>query len=278
MRPGDLLAESESAARLQPCGQIYARSRRSSRGIGPGSYSLDLLLHQSAVAATWSAFGPTGDRYVLKLAGGDANSNAAARRYLAQEYQLNSSLSHPRIRAPLAWVEDASASAIVFEYLGGGDLVSLTGSPPAHWAGPMIELAEALRYLHGQGYVHRDIKARNVMFDDAGRSALIDFASCARSGTAWQLAGISAGYQRRGHHETIEHDDDLYCFAVLLYELLTGTLPVIGSQLDSALDQYAALRRSKLTSLVVEILQAAAVNAEEKLHEVSVALEDYLQD
>ncbi len=62
--------------------------------------------------------------------------------------------------------------AIVLEFCGGGDLKRALRAPPGdvwRWA---VQLAEALRYLHASGQVHRDIKGENMLLSgDGGRLA-----------------------------------------------------------------------------------------------------------
>ncbi|QDH69500.1 bifunctional serine/threonine-protein kinase/formylglycine-generating enzyme family protein [Marilutibacter alkalisoli] len=93
-------------------------------------------------------------------------------------------------------------------------------------------LLSALEYAHGNGVVHRDVKAENVMFDDADRPLLVDFGIALRRGygprvTATGLAVGSTAYmapeQARG--EDVDGRADLYSLAVLVWEMLTGELP-----------------------------------------------------
>lgn len=93
-------------------------------------------------------------------------------------------------------------------------------------------LLSALEYAHARGIVHRDVKAENVLFDNADRPLLTDFgiALSKRDSTRITTAGLavgSGGYmapeQARG--EVVDGRADLYSVGVLAYELLTGHLP-----------------------------------------------------
>lgn len=93
-------------------------------------------------------------------------------------------------------------------------------------------LLSALEYAHARGIVHRDVKAENVLFDNADRPLLTDFgiALSKRDQTRITTAGLavgSGGYmapeQARG--EVVDGRADLYSVGVLAYELLMGRLP-----------------------------------------------------
>jgi tRNA A-37 threonylcarbamoyl transferase component Bud32 len=94
-------------------------------------------------------------------------------------------------------------------------------------------LLSVLGYAHARNIVHRDVKAENVLFDDADRPLLADFGIALRKDwggarvTATGLAVGSTAYmapeQARG--EVVDGRADLYALGVLMWEMLTGRLP-----------------------------------------------------
>ena len=101
-------------------------------------------------------------------------------------------------------------------------------------------LFEALAVLHAADKVHRDIKPGNVLVTHAGRVVLIDFglvtesfsgSASATVGTPTYMAPEQAASQGVGPGA------DLYAVGVMLYEILTGTLPVDGPPLQVLIDK-----------------------------------------
>ncbi len=93
-------------------------------------------------------------------------------------------------------------------------------------------LLSALGYAHARGTIHRDVKAENVLFDEAGRALLADFGIALRRGfgTRVTTAGVAVGStaymapeQARG--KEVDPRTDLYAVGVLAWEMLTGELP-----------------------------------------------------
>ncbi len=96
-------------------------------------------------------------------------------------------------------------------------------------------LLSALEYAHTRGIVHRDVKAENVLFDNADRPLLTDFGIASATDRLHHTQGSEvkgkfsymAPEQARG--EVVDGRADLYSVGVLAYELLSGRLPYLSS-------------------------------------------------
>jgi eukaryotic-like serine/threonine-protein kinase len=153
-----------------------------------------------------------------------------------REAQSAAVLSHPNIVSIYDRGESEEGTYyIAMEYLCGGtlkDRILKRGAlPPRTAAAVALQIAEALRAAHEAGVVHRDIKPHNVLVTEAGNVKVGDFgiARAASSSTMTRTGSIlgTAHYisPEQAMGEPVGPQSDLYSLGVVLYEMLTGTLP-----------------------------------------------------
>jgi serine/threonine protein kinase len=188
-------------------------------------WRVERRLGTGSLFEVWSARAGDGNRAVIKTLNAERREEPLAGRILRKEFAWLDAVQHPNIVRVLALLDTPRSPAFVAEYLGGGDMVSLAGAQPRHWLAPLRDLVSALAYLHGRGIVHRDIKARNVMFHRDGSVRLIDFASALPVGASVPAWGATAAHGSRRMSREARAEDDVYALAVLVYELFTGRLP-----------------------------------------------------
>jgi serine/threonine-protein kinase len=187
-------------------------------------------LHSGRLTQIWRAAARNGTVVAVKTPASEWAEHAGAHEWLRREYSCLARLEHANIVRALDFVERRGRCALIMEYLGGGDLVPLAGTAAPHWIESVAALARALLHVHDRGYVHGDVKARNALFRDArARSAkLADFGSALPIGTPLAAEHGTAAHRppmAGGRDRAAGPDADVYAFAVLLYELLTGRLP-----------------------------------------------------
>jgi len=170
----------------------------------------------------WQATDDMGRSHILKT---------GSSRLVEREFETLSALSHRNIVDATDCFNGEEGTFVVLEYLSGGDLVSLAGQAPNDWLASIADVIDALRYLQGRGMVHRDLKARNVLFDAEGIARLIDFESALPVGSQWSFGGTTpiAVTPERGD-APVSTADDVYALTCLLHEMLYGMPPGPGER------------------------------------------------
>lgn len=157
------------------------------------------------------------------------------RRFRA-EAQAAAALNHPHVVGIYDWGEDDSSPFLVLELFAGGSLRDLLDTGRRLSVAQAVAIgrqaADALAFAHGRGVVHRDVKPANLLFDGEGRLAVADFGLArALSEAAWtEPAGATVGTARYASPEqatgaTVDGRGDVYALALVLYEVVTGTVP-----------------------------------------------------
>jgi serine/threonine protein kinase len=156
-----------------------------------------------------------------------------------REINLNRKIKHPNV----ARIHDFGSSGefpfITMEYIPGRDLKTLVRergrlSPPEA-VSILRQVALGSHAAHRLGIVHRDLKSANVMIDDEGAVAILDF-GLARAKTSARITLDSAmvgtpNYMspEQAMGKPADARSDIYAIGVIGFELLTGRLPFSGS-------------------------------------------------
>jgi serine/threonine protein kinase/tetratricopeptide (TPR) repeat protein len=113
------------------------------------------------------------------------------------------------------------------------------------------DLCRALAAVHQRGFLHRDVKAQNVMREAGGRTVLMDFGAGEAVATASADLAGSPAYLAP---EILEGappspQSDIYSLGVLMYHLVSGAFPVSAGSLDEFRAHHRAGKRRLLTDL-----------------------------
>ncbi len=136
-------------------------------------------------------------------------------------------LDHPGVLKLDDPQQDGPFVFLPMELAAGGDASWLRGASWQRVLPVLLQAARVLEHAHERGVVHRDLKARNVLFDTLGNVLLSDFGTAARTGSSDAPASgspFSASPQQL-RDEPAATADDVYGLGALAYELLTRYPP-----------------------------------------------------
>jgi len=172
-----------------------------------------------------------------------------ARARFFREAEMAARLQHRDIVTIYDAGEDQDLAYIAMEFVKGRDLLqhTLPGRllPVPAVLQTIARVAQALAYAHSQGVVHRDIKPANVMIDPASDTVKVtDFgiaritdASRTRTGMVLGTPSFMSPEQMAGRR--VDGRSDLYSLGVMLFQLLTGSLPHASESMATLMYQIA---------------------------------------
>lgn len=220
-------------------------------------YQIVRTLGEGGMANVYLAYDTILNRDVaVKILRGDlANDEKFVRRF-QREALAASSLSHPNIVEMYDVGEDDGQYYIVMEYVEGKTLKQLLKKRGhltiTETVDIMLQLTDGIAHAHDSYIIHRDIKPQNIMIEDNGRIKITDFgiAMALNSTQLTQTNSVmgSVHYlppeQANGKGSTVK--SDIYSLGILMYELLTGSVPFKG---DTAVEIALKHMKEKIPSV-----------------------------
>lgn len=256
-------------------------------------YQIIKSIGEGGMANVYLAYDTILDRDVaVKILRGDLSNDEKFVRRFQREALNASSLSHPNIVEVYDVGDDAGQYFIVMEYIEGKnlkDLIKKRGKlTTSEVVDIMCQISDGLSVAHDSYIIHRDIKPQNIMILENGLVKITDF-GIAMAMNATQLTQTnsvmgSVHYlppeQASGKGSTLK--SDIYSMGILMYELLTGTLPYRG---DNAVEIALKHLKEPLPSIreilpdipqSVEniILKSAAKNPKNRYNDAREMYED----
>jgi hypothetical protein len=147
---------------------------------------------------------------------------------------LQAALDHPGIVPVYETGEDGESLYIAMKLVRGTDLKRLSEGgelEPERALAILAQAAAALDAAHESGLIHRDVKPQNILIDEDDRAYLADFGVTKTSGdrgvtlTGHYVGSLDYTPPERVRGERLGSPADVYAFAAVLYEALTGEVP-----------------------------------------------------
>lgn len=201
-----------------------------------GRYEIREIIGVGGMAVVYKAYDNIDDRIVaIKILKDEYLSNEEFKRRFKNESKAIAVLSHPNIVRVYNVSFGDRLQYIVMEYVDGITLKEyIEQQGVINWKEAVhftSQILAALQHAHDKGIVHQDIKPQNIMLLQDGTIKVTDFGiarfSRMDSNTTSENAIGSVHYispeQARG--EMTDDKADIYSVGVVMYEMLTGTLP-----------------------------------------------------
>jgi len=226
-----LMYKRQGASTMASRGSIDAASLEVVEGLGQGGFADVVQVRETT----------TGKMFAMKVIAKKRLRSAQARRNISLEFRLLTEMdSSPFVLRAHSCFESATNVFFITDLCSGGDLyshvVSRDSADSDEWGLPekearviLAELAIAVEHVHGQGYLHKDIKMENVMLDGSGHVKLVDFGLAeaiqgedteVRVNGSWSYMAPEMIRDGTGGRHT-----DWWAYGIVAFELLTGCTP-----------------------------------------------------
>ncbi|MGE3852546.1 MAG: serine/threonine-protein kinase, partial [Planctomycetota bacterium] len=257
-------------------------------GMDINGFRLEQELGRGGMGVVWRAMQVSlGRQVALKILPRHLARSADFVSRFNREARALASLQHANIVSILDKGEWEGLYYFVMEFVDGVTLREILahGKLPAKDALRYIPpLCEALGYAHSMGIVHRDIKPENILIDRRGAVKIADF------GLARVIGNNAAEYQRitntmvvmgtpdymapeqRLSSKDVDHRADLYSLGVVIYEMLTGELP-LGSNFPPPSFKNHEIAAS-LDPVVLRVLESDPSRRFQQASELATAVEE----
>ncbi|XP_027457024.1 ribosomal protein S6 kinase alpha-2 isoform X1 [Zalophus californianus] len=197
--------------------------------LGQGSYGKVFLVRKTKGS-------DAGQLYAMKVLK-KATLKVRDRVRSKMERDILAEVNHPFIVKLHYAFQTEGKLYLILDFLRGGDLFSRLSKEVMFTEEDvkfyLAELALALDHLHGLGIIYRDLKPENILLDEEGHIKITDFGlskeAIDHDKRAYSFCGTieymaPEVVNRRGHTQSA----DWWSFGVLMFEMLTGSLPFQG--------------------------------------------------
>jgi hypothetical protein len=216
-----------------------------------GRYEITRQLGAGAMGCVYLAEDPRIKRKLaIKVVKLDAIRNDSDRKEFLARFQREAEVSGVLNDPGIVTIYDVGDSDLgpflAMEYVPGKPLDSIikSGELPTMPLRAKLQIAcgvaAALDHAHAHNIVHRDVKPGNVIITEEGRPKLMDFGIAKREDASLTQTGTFLGTPSYASPEQIKEGQatllsDVFSFGVMIFELLSGTLPFPGASINTIL-------------------------------------------
>jgi serine/threonine protein kinase len=235
------------------------------------------FIGQGGMGSVFKVRQPALDRVVaLKILCPELGRDPAFAERFAREARVLAKLNHPNIVTVFEHGECGGFFYLLMEYVDGVNLRQAMRAgrfTPEQALAVVPGICDALQAAHAEGVWHRDIKPENILLDAQGAVKIVDFGiarlvgdpardfTLTRTGAALGSAAYMAPEQHEKPHE-VDHRADIYSLGVVIYEMLTGELP---------LGRFPAPSRRAAVSARIDEIVFQTLEKERELRQQSAA-------
>ncbi|MBT8399105.1 MAG: protein kinase [Rhodothermia bacterium] len=233
----DKLGDEVSRARDDRPSEVAADDEMIGRVLS--RYRIEERLGGGGMGVVYRAVDTRLDRPVaLKFLPRHLDLDEAAKRRFVREAKAASALDHVNI-GYIHEIDEADDGRlfIAMAFYEGETLkhkIARGPLPVAEAVDYAAQIADGLSRVHRAGIIHRDIKPANVMVTTDGVAKIVDFGIAKTSSGSLTMEGITLGSfsymsPEQGRGLTVDHRTDIWSLGVVVYEMLTGELPIGGA-------------------------------------------------
>jgi len=217
-----------------------------------GKYRIQRLLGKGGMGAVFAAdHVDLGTRVAVKFLLAEAAANEEANARFKQEARAAAQIHNDHVARVVDVSIEGGLPFMVMEYLEGQDLSQLledrTTVPPEEACGFLLQACDAIHAAHAAGIIHRDLKPSNLFLatrpDGSQIVKVLDFGiSKAQNGLGPMSGALTSTKAMLGSplymspeqlrsSKSVDARADIWALGVILYELLTGSVPYNGENL-----------------------------------------------
>ncbi|MFN0206372.1 MAG: protein kinase domain-containing protein [Planctomycetota bacterium] len=226
---GDVPTNPDATVPTDPLIGVVIGGCRLTQRIGAGGMGVVYKAEQISLGRT----------VAIKLLPDSLKNDPQIAERFKREIAILAKLSHPTIVSILDGGISEQGAFFIMEFVDGVSLrriLNTGGLEPAHALQIVRQLCDALEYAHQNSIIHRDIKPENILINRDGRVRLLDFGlsrytSAGEPGLLTRATQVLGTFEymapeQREASRSVDHRADLYSLGVVIYEMLTGELPI----------------------------------------------------